>query len=562
MARVVRTRLVVATSALALLAPLLASCSDSAAAATLPLGSLGGSLGSGSQSSGGDSTNPTIRCEGLLGAELDADEIGLPTSGAFVKSAEMANRDAAGEGVEFCLVLGEVLPVDPQAPVINFQVNMPTEWNNKSVQLGGGGFNGQLVTGLGNIPSQGAQPVDSPEAPIDRGYVTFGSDGGTAMPGKPPAWFATIDEALQNYTGESVKKTRDAAIALVRSYYGQEPEYQYHAGGSKGGQESLVAAQRYASDYDGVISYYPAAQNPGLVLGWSHLLRMAYDRPGGYLNPAKQQLVFDSVMATCDDLDGIADGVIADVSGCDREFNVNSLLCPDGTDTGDECLSGIQVETMQAAAEPVQFDVRFEHGAQEIGPWPVLHGAHTSGVWLDMEGVRERTGYAGFVDNFVRSYYLDGQGEGPVSDFDYRQFEDKIERMSRLYDVDGSDMDQFVSGGGKLLLVQGTTDMLVPHTLSTALYTGLEQRYGDSLNSFARYYVQPGYGHGDGEFNLNWDALTALENWAENDQEPVNQIAYDYASDRSMPLCQFPAWPKFSGSGSPTSADSYDCVTE
>jgi hypothetical protein len=45
-------------------------------------------------------------------------------------------------------VLGVVAPVDPNAPPVNFEVNLPAEWNGKAVQCGGGGSNGVLITGL------------------------------------------------------------------------------------------------------------------------------------------------------------------------------------------------------------------------------------------------------------------------------------------------------------------------------------------------------------------------------------------------------------------------------
>ena len=47
----------------------------------------------------------------------------------------------------FCRVLGHIDPTDPKAPPIRFEVNLPVEWNGRSVQYGGGGFNGALITG-------------------------------------------------------------------------------------------------------------------------------------------------------------------------------------------------------------------------------------------------------------------------------------------------------------------------------------------------------------------------------------------------------------------------------
>lgn len=74
----------------------------------------------------------------------------------------------------FCKVLGHIDPTDPKAPPIKFQVNLPVEWNGRSVQYGGGGFNGVLITGLGLPP---AYPFDKP-SPLARGFVTYGTDSG------------------------------------------------------------------------------------------------------------------------------------------------------------------------------------------------------------------------------------------------------------------------------------------------------------------------------------------------------------------------------------------------
>jgi Tannase and feruloyl esterase len=92
----------------------------------------------------------------------------------------------------FCKVLGHIDPTDPKAPPIKFEVNLPVEWNGRSVQYGGGGFDGTLITGLGLPP---AYPFDKP-SPLARGFVTYGTDSGhESKPGEPPQVFALNDEA-------------------------------------------------------------------------------------------------------------------------------------------------------------------------------------------------------------------------------------------------------------------------------------------------------------------------------------------------------------------------------
>ena len=86
-----------------------------------------------------------------------------------------------------------MLPVDPAAPKINFQVNLPTDWNGKIMQLGGSGTNGVIPVALTTGMQWGPEsiPPNSPYA-LSRGFVTYGSDSGhqnapAAARGRGPA---------------------------------------------------------------------------------------------------------------------------------------------------------------------------------------------------------------------------------------------------------------------------------------------------------------------------------------------------------------------------------------
>ena len=97
----------------------------------------------------------TANCADLMNLKILASEIGLPSGGATIISAQMATVPAdplnPGATRDYCKVLGAVEPLDPNAPPVNFQVNLPVDWNGKAVQYGGGGFNGVLITGLGPL---------------------------------------------------------------------------------------------------------------------------------------------------------------------------------------------------------------------------------------------------------------------------------------------------------------------------------------------------------------------------------------------------------------------------
>ena len=95
-------------------------------------------------------------CASLAGLAIPASAIGLPTSGVTITSAMVipaVPQSVSGSTVTlatpaFCRVLGAILPVDPSAPNINFQVNIPDDWNQKIAQLGGSGNNGVIPGAL------------------------------------------------------------------------------------------------------------------------------------------------------------------------------------------------------------------------------------------------------------------------------------------------------------------------------------------------------------------------------------------------------------------------------
>ena len=85
------------------------------------------------------------------------------------------------------------------------------------------------------------------------------------------------------------------------------------------------------------------------------------------------------------------------------------------------------------------------------------------------------------------------------------------------------------------------------------------------VDSFVRYYEIPGYGHAvSSVFNASWDSLTTLENCVEKAAVPPNRIVADTAGvpGRTRPLCDFPAWPKYKGTGDINSAQNFICALQ
>jgi feruloyl esterase len=311
-------------------------------------------------------------CASVQGLSIPASAIGLPTSGAVVQTAvAVSASDPKNVNGEFCKVTGIVKPQHAGSPNLEFEVNLPLAWNRRALQMGGGGYDGSLVTGLTLFT---LQPSNT-DTPLKQGYVTLGSDGGhKGGPGFDGS-FALDDEALVNYGKQSVKKAHDAAMAVIKKAYGSAPARFYFIGGSQGGHEALDAAARYPQDYDGVVAHYPAYNVTMLHLGSLNVGRALYgDGGAAWINPRKTKLIGDAVYAKCDDLDGVKDGIVSNVAACNAAFDVKALRCPNGADTGDTCLSDAQLHAIATITS--EYKPGFAVAGMDTFPkWALLEGA-------------------------------------------------------------------------------------------------------------------------------------------------------------------------------------------
>ena len=148
--------------------------------------------------------------------------------------------------------------------------------------------------------------------------------------------------------------------------------------------------------------------------------------------------------------------------------------------------------------------------------------------------------------------------------FDPKQWQSRIATVASIMDVSDVSLEQ-VQGQGR----QDHPDPRHRGRLHHAAQHGaLLQPAGEAVrqgrvDSFIRFYMIPGFGHGFGPFNAKIDSLTALRNWVEKGQAPSGLTAVDGNpnANRARPLCEWPKWPKFTGApGSEGAAASFTCV--
>ncbi|WP_158067112.1 tannase/feruloyl esterase family alpha/beta hydrolase [Tersicoccus sp. Bi-70] len=463
-----------------------------------------------------------------------------------------------------CRVLGDIHPVDPAAPPIKFEVNLPGNWNGRALQMGGGGYDGTLVTGLGNYALQ----PDGQPTPLQQGFVTLGSDGGHEGAGFDSS-FGLNDEALANYGTQSIKKTHDVAVALVRKAFKRSPQRFYFIGFSQGGHEAINAAGLYPKDYDGVVAGTPSYNVTMMHAGIGGVYAKAlYGNGGaGWLNPAKTNLLVSAVSAACDGLDGVKDGVIANTKGCLDTFDVTTLRCPGGADTGDTCLSDAQIGAANdiASTHNLGFPIA---GNSLVPAAPIYYGATYSVFTLGTvkqpsvpASGKEAFQYA--VYNAIVTNIVTRNPNYDTTKFNALDWSSRLQEVAKQLDSTNVDLSAFAKKGGKMLLTTGLADDGISPENTTAFYQRQVDAFGQrTLDGFMKYYTMPGFSHGFGAFNARYDALPTLMNWVEKGKAPSRLTMVDAnkaTAGRTRPLCEYPRWVKYTG-GDASKASSFTCT--
>jgi pimeloyl-ACP methyl ester carboxylesterase len=505
-------------------------------------------------------------CRSLQEFTIPASAIGLPTGGATVETAvAVTASDPGNVNGDFCRVTGIIRNATASTAVFEFEVNLPRTWNGRALQMGGGGYDGSLVSALGLYTLQ----LPGEDTPLKRGYVTLGSNGGHRGGPGFDGRFGLDDEALLNYGKQSIKKTHDVAMAIISKVYGRAPQRFYFIGGSQGGHEALDAAARYPDDYDGVVAHFPAYNVTMLHLGSWNVGRALYARGGaGWMDAAHVKLLTDAVMAKCDALDGAKDGIISDVTACDAVFDVKTLRCASGG-SGENCLSDPQLKAVATITSAYKPGVRIA-GMDTFPKWALLEGAQFAGpsnfgkVSQPSNPLSGKEPLLYSAGDGTIKYIITRDPKFDTLQFDPRRYAERIDTVASIMDVTDQSLERFRAKGGKIIMTHGTADdFITPHN-SIAYYERQLAQFGQKrLDTFMRFYVIPGFGHGFGTFNAKFDALPALEQWVESGKAPAGLIVTDGnpKASRTRPLCDYPKYPRFTGApGTENSAASFTCV--
>ncbi|HKX39820.1 MAG TPA: tannase/feruloyl esterase family alpha/beta hydrolase [Burkholderiaceae bacterium] len=485
-----------------------------------------------------------------------------------------------------CLVKGSMYTrtstVDGNTYAIGFEMRLPNAWNGRFYYQANGGIDGNVVTATGSV--NGGPGLTNALA---MGFAVISSDAGHAASLGP--FFGIDPQARLDYGYQAVAKLTPMAKSVIQTAYGKGPDRSYFGGCSNGGRHTMVAAARYADQYDGFLVGDPgfrlplaAIANIGAYQGYATVASTAGDPSTGY-TAAERTLVANAVLAKCDALDGASDGLIQDTAACQAAFNLDRDV---------PTCSGARDGTCLTADQKTVIAKRFAGVTTGSGtkiytsfPFDVGIGGGNTAFWNFTAPPALDSGAVGLIwqvppedpatfngPNFALTGSLDTMlAKVQASNATYTE-----SALSFMTPPSPSNLAALKNRGAKMMVYHGTSDPIFSSDDTTAWYETLRSANGGDASNFARFFRVPGMTHcSAGPATDQFDMLTPLVAWVEQGQAPASvtanargagnaagvnaDVPSSWSATRSRPLCPYPQVARYKGSGSLETADSFSC---
>jgi feruloyl esterase len=490
-----------------------------------------------------------------------------------------------------CLVTGRmfdrVSPVDGQNYAIGFEIRLPINWNGRFFYQANGGTDGAVVPATG--PGGGGGPLTSA---LTQGFAVISSDAGHrgGPLGSPPT-FGIDPQARLDYGYQAVGKLTPMAKSVIQTAYGKGPDRSYIGGCSNGGRHTMVAAARYADQYDGFLVGDPGFRLPLAATAnikgaqmYSTLATNPQDLSTAFTT-AERALVSNAVLGKCDALDGATDGLVQDTKACQAAFDLNRDV-PTCTGSRDgTCLTSAQ----KSVISQLFAGATTSAGSKIYSSWPYDAGLATNGwsFWKFTVPLILDSGAVGLIWEVPPedpstfngpAFALTGNVDAMLAKVNATNATYTESAMSFMTPPNATDLSKLKSRGAKVMVYHGTSDPIFSSDDTTAWYDGVAAANGGNATNFARFYRVPGMNHcSGGPATDQFDMLTPLVKWVEQGAAPdsvtagargagnaggVNaDVPASWAPNRTRPLCAYPAVARYSGSGSVEDAANFTCVS-
>lgn len=473
----------------------------------------------------------------------------LTTETRAIHTAERV--PTSGRTPAHCRVTGQILPE------VGFEVRLPDNWNGRFLMLGNGGFAGAIQA----VIEGGFAPH------LREGFAVAATDTGHDADRQPRASFGVDRQKIIDFAYRAVHVTTQAAKDLIADYYGSDPEVSYFRGGSTGGRQGLMAAQRFPADFDGILVAFPVLDQTNLHLASIHLMQAMEQAP---IHMNQLETLAERVYARCDGIDGVEDGLISEPTRCDFDPAEDLPRCTDGI-ARPGCFTDGQVGTLQVLYGAVKshgetimpgMPVGASAQGRVVGPFAPYIGSGWNPYLVKQNGRPNRLRLSA---SFLRYMAF----EAPRPEYDWRDFDidtyfQRIQWICTVLDATDPDLTAFRDRGGKLLMYHGWADSGPNPRMSTRYHEAVRDTMGASTPDFFRLFMIPGMFHGGGGIgNPKVEAFAALRAWVETNTPP-DRLTISYHEDgevaRTRPACPHPHVARPTGRGPTNEAAHFECV--
>ena len=441
-----------------------------------------------------------------------------------------------GETPAFCRVIATVRPVADSE--IRIEVWLPVQgWNGRLAASGNGGFSSAIM--YGNLAQS-----------VTKGYAATGTN--TGFDGNDSSFSIGHPEKIKDWGNRAVHEMTVTAKAVIAAHYGSGPKYSYWNSCSTGGRQGWVAAEYYPGDFDGLAIGDPANPMTRLQANSIFITEALNKDPASFITPEKWTMIHQAVMAQCDAVDGLKDGLIQNPLKCN--FNVAALTCK-GADAPD-CLTAPQLEALN----------RITTGSKNPRTGEQLYPGYPFGTDMAQGGpVVRRNQPDGSAPSTFRMLFQDANWD--YHSFDFDKDTARADRLGNttINAVNPQKLAPLFARGGKILLWHGWDDPAISPLISIQLYEQAVAANGGLARTYdkLRLFLVPGMPHCQGGYGpTGFDRLDVISEWVEKGKAP-DQIVGSHSTagkvDRTMPLCPYPQVARYKGSGSTDEAASFAC---
>ncbi len=482
---------------------------------------------------------------------------------------------------------------DGKPYAIGFELRLPLDWNGRFFFQGGGGNDGVIREAYGNLFfGQGGAPVYA----LNQGYAVVSTDAGHKAEAAPivgGALFGLDPQARLDYGYNAVGVVTQTAKGIVARFYGRQADRSYFVGCSNGGRQAMVAATRFADQFDGIVAGNPGFNLPKAALqhAWDNQAfasvapKTADGKPiiSQAFSPADMALVAAKVVEQCDGLDGVADGMVNNAPACKAAFKLADLGCQAGK--APDCLSTAQVSSLQKV-----FDgPRNSKGEALYSDWPFDAGLASFGwrIWkLGTAPAEVPNSIIGTMGGASLPYIfstppvpLTGAGTTVIDYLLGYNFDTDAPKvfgtggafatspMGFMTPPNPTDLAAFKRKGGKMIVIHGSSDPVFSVNDTIRWYDSLRAVDAKAAET-ARLFTVPGMTHcAGGPATDRFDHLGAIVAWVEKGQAPERIEASTRANNadakawpnRTRPLCAYPLMARYKGSGDIEQSASFVC---